>query len=310
MKKEYVINFIGLLLLFGALAGIYLPQIAIFHWWSHHIMQITVAYWILGILFLIIRLPRLTMFAFAASGMLSLYLRSISNTALVPPPLTKDPVLRLGHFNLSAATDILPTISKILSNGADVISLQEISPEWVRPIKDSLSKYYPHQCLLLGTDIYSFGLLSKYPFAHCDTMYCGQAPNLVVRLRNQVSQKSILLIASYIEPALFGMARQQQEKHLDSLAKFIADKNLPTITLGNYNNIGNSPEILNMRKIAHLNESRRGFRPLRDDGHISIFEVPTDYIFYSNDFQCVDFQSLSGANSERIGIMGAYQFLR
>lgn len=310
MKKERIVNLIGLLLIFGVVVCVYLPHVPMFRWWSRYAMQITVVYWLLGILFLVVRQPRLTMFAFAASGMLALYLRATSNTALLPPTRTNEPILKLGHFNLSAATDIYPTISKMLSINADVISIQEISPEWARPILDSLGKYYPHRCMMLSTDLYSFGLLSKYPIADCDTIYCGEAPNLVLRLQSKVFKQELLLVASYIEPPLFEMARQQQKIHFDSLTKFVAGKRLPIITLGNYNIESNTPEIQTMRQTAHLNDSRRGFRPLRDDGHVSILEVPLDHIFYTNHFQCIDFQTLSGINSERIGIMGSYQFMK
>jgi endonuclease/exonuclease/phosphatase (EEP) superfamily protein YafD len=250
------------------------------------------------------------MFAFAASGMLALYLRATSNTALVLPHKTDEPILKLGHFNLSAANDVEPTLAKMLEINADVLSVQEISPEWARPLLDTLKQHYPHKCLLLSTDLYSFGLFSKYPIMRCDTVFCGQAPNLVIRLRSNSERRDILLVSSYIEPPLFEMARIQQKKHLDSLGQYVARMRLPTIAFGNYNLNNNSNEIQILRNIAHLNDSRRGFRPLRDDGHISLLEVPLDHIFYTNHLQCVGFQSISDGISNRIGIVGSYQFTK
>jgi hypothetical protein len=46
------------------------------------------------------------------------------------------------------------------------------------------------------------------------------------------------------------------------------------------------------------------------DGHISLFEVPVDHLFYSKHFQCIDFQTIKGLKGERLGITGIYQFMQ
>ncbi len=304
-------NGIGSVLLLGVLWCMFRPDSTVYK------AQFAVGLWLLGLLFLAFRYPRLTMWSFGACALLSLYLRSTTNTDLQPPPKNNAPKIKIAHFNLSAfKSDIAETLLKMEESGADVISVQEISPEWVKPLLDSFSKRFRHRCAFLGTDLYSFALFSKLPIAKCDTFFYNsnfsRIPNLMAKIELVEGgwRQPITILNSYIEPPILASARAQQDQHFKALAKKIEKMNaekMPVLAVGNYNSDPTSTEIQTFRATSALLDSRRGFQITRKDGKLSLLDVPLDHIFYSNALQCLDFQTLSGSQGERVGIMGIYQ---
>jgi endonuclease/exonuclease/phosphatase (EEP) superfamily protein YafD len=158
-----------------------------------------------------------------------------------------------------------------------------------------------------GSGLYGIAILSKYPFVNCDTLYIAGIPNIVVCLKSRAPETKIYIVDSYITPPLFTSAYETMQKQLAGISQYVSNLKYPVITLGDYNMEGTSSVIQDFREKAHLNDSRRGFRPVRNDGHISLFEVPMDHIFYSNHLNCIDFQTISGTAYERMGILGTYQ---
>ncbi len=308
-RERLLTNLITIVLTFGVLFCIYTPNYHIFNWWAKYAPQVAIGYWGLGLLFLAIKSPRLTLVAFVNCAFLCLNLKNMSNKAMVPAKVTTEPIIKVAQFNLNASNSShFETINAIKKVGADVISVQEVSFDWSLDLKDSLSNSYPYSCKLDGLDIYSMRLYSKYPFASCDTFYCDDIPNLVLGFKTQYSNAKVYIVASYIAPPLFSSAYQRMQKQLDSLASYILLLKSPVITVGDYNIHGSSYEIQQFRRKANLNASRRGYRPDRDNGYISFLEAPTDHIFYTSQLNCINFQTISGPHEERLGIQGSYQF--
>jgi endonuclease/exonuclease/phosphatase (EEP) superfamily protein YafD len=301
----------SLLLIVGAVLCVYTPDIVIFKNWAAYAAQISMSYWLLGLLFLALKQPRLTMISFICCAFLCIYLKSATNPALQLPTKTGEPTLKIAQFNLSAhAGDYNSFLNVLRKTNADVISVQEVEPYWANVLEDSLRIMYPHQCSYLSTNIYSLKVLSKYSFAVCDTLFCDKVPSLILGFRNRLKDKPVYLISTYIEPPVFLSAYKRMQKQMDTIAFKIKSINAPTITVGDYNVASSTKEVQQFRQMANLNDSRRGYRPSRTDGHFSLFDVPTDHIFYTNHFNCIDFQTISGVESERLGIMGVYQFVQ
>jgi endonuclease/exonuclease/phosphatase (EEP) superfamily protein YafD len=151
---------ISLLLVAGMAISIFTPNFLVFNWWSKFIMQITVGYWIVGLGFLILKQQRLTMIAFACCVVLCLYLKGTTNSRLEPVKVTNEPKFSIAHFNLSeSSNDYNEVISAIKQTNADIISLQEVTPDWNPVLKDSFSKIYPYSCQVGGFDLHSSKIL-------------------------------------------------------------------------------------------------------------------------------------------------------
>jgi endonuclease/exonuclease/phosphatase (EEP) superfamily protein YafD len=218
-------------------------------------------------------------------------------------------MLRIGHVNLSAAETTADSVLLTIRNmQADVLSIQEITPNW-NPMLDSLNATFPYKCVYRGVDLYSFGLFSKHPIQHCDTIFCQRVPNLLVHIQPKSVRQSLYVLETYMAPPIFAGAYEQMRQQLDSITQQVRRIDQPLITVGNFNLEAANFEIQQFRRSANLSDSRRGFRPLRNDGRVPFFDVPYDHIFYSNQLECIDFQTIGGKSSERLGIMGLYQFV-
>ena len=297
------------MLILGVVFCIITPNFFVFTWWSRYAMQITIAYWVIGLLFLSLKNIRLTLVAFICSAFLCLHLRNTTNSALEAPAKTNEPIISIAHFNLSSGTGSPEaTISVIKKTNVDIISLQEVSREWEQLLMDSISCDYPYSCQVATLDLHSSKLYSKFRFVSCDTFYAQGVPNLVIGFPNMYNDGKLYVISSYIEPPLFEQAYLKMKSQLDTIAYHVNRLKSPVITVGDYNIHAFSYEIQQFRKEACLQDSRRGYRPTRNDGRIALLEVPIDHMFHSNHFSCVEFQTISGSQTERIGIKGLYQF--
>jgi endonuclease/exonuclease/phosphatase (EEP) superfamily protein YafD len=300
---------VSIMLIIGMLFCIITPNFFVFKWWSRYAMQITIAYWVIGLLFLTLKNIRLTLIAFICTSFLCLHLRNAMRKDMADAAKTNEPIVSVAHFNLSSGIGTPEgTLSAIKQTEADIISLQEVSPEWESFLNDSIACDYPYNCKVATADLHSSRFYSKFPFLSCDTFYAQGAPNLVIGFPNMYNEGKLYLISSYIEPPLFEQAYDKLKSQLDTIAAYVERLKSPVITLGDYNIHAFSYEIQKFRLKTVLQDSRRGYRPTRNDGRIALLEVPIDHIFYSNHFTCIEFQTISGSQSERIGIKGLYQF--
>ncbi len=302
---------VSFLLIVGAVLCVYTPDNIAMKGWASYAAQITMGYWLLGLFFLAVKQTRLTMVSFVCCAFLCIYLKSATNPALQLPTKTGEPTFKVAQFNLSAHTgDYSSFLNVLRKNKADIVSIQDVSPDWWHVLEDSLRIMYPHQCSYQTLGFFSMKVLSREPYSVCDTLFCDNVPSLILGFKNTSKGKPLYIISTYIAPPLFSSAYRQLQKQLDTIAFQIKRLNAPTLTVGDYNIAASSAEVQQFRQLANLNDSRRGYRPSRIDGHFSLFDVPTDHIFYTNHFNCIDFQTISGVESERLGILGVYQFVQ
>ena len=307
--KQLFFVIVTVLLILGVIACVYTPNYTIFKW-SRFAPQIAICYWVIGMVFFFLRQYQLQFITFGCCALLCLYLQNTLNNALTAPQLShEEPVIKIAQFNLSASKGLPDsTIHYILKTEADIISLQEVTPEWQKRISDSFRINYPYNCSVLGADINnSILIFSKYAFSRCDTLYCNAVPILIAQFSNNYIGK-FTLIGNYISPPLFQTAYKQMITQLDTLISISSHTKTPLISFGDYNIHPSAYEIRKFRENSTLIDSRRGFRFDRNDGYISLFDVPTDYIFHSPHFNCIDFKTINGPQSEHLGIAGVYQF--
>jgi endonuclease/exonuclease/phosphatase (EEP) superfamily protein YafD len=309
-KRHILFNYIATIaMVMGALTSAYTPNTPFFKSWSQYADQTAIGFWLLGLLLFVLKKPRLTIVSFVCCAFLCIFLKSRTNPSLVAPQKTNEPMYKVAHFNLSARNstyfDLLRTIKK---TKADIVSLQEVTPDWNLILRDSFADEYPHHCEAMGEGFQKIYLYSKYPFLHCDTFYCESSPNIQVSLRTPRGLLNI--IDSYIHPPLFTSAYEHLKCQLDSIGRRVRNSSAPSITVGEYNIHASSAEIQDFRTISNLKDSRRGYVPFRNDGSLSFLEVPVDHIFYTPQLVCIDFQTISGPKAERIGVLGTYQFFK
>lgn len=281
----------------------------LFKWWASYAPQITLAYWVLGLIFFFIKQVRLTFVSFACCGFMCLYLKTTTNPALVAPRRTNEPILKLASFNISSSNSgYAATISSIKKTDADIIVLEDMAFEWFNLIEDSLKKDYPHSCESVGADLLMLKIYSKFPIQHCEKFYIANEPTLAVSISSKYVGGNVVVMAANMIPPLFERAYQDMQLQLDSLSKRILNYKTPVIIASDFNIESSANEIQKFRRASKLSDSRRGYRPDYQDGYISIFQVPTEHVFYTAHFSCIEFKTIGGIQHERLGNVGIYQF--
>lgn len=300
---------LAVLLLVGVLLCIYQPDYPIVKYWARFSPLITIGYWVLGLLFLALRQNRLTMIAFICCGFMCIFLKNASNQALVQPPKTSEPMVKVAQFNLSAVNgNYNELVAKIIEADADVVSLQEVPMPLEKWLEDTLNPTYPNSCLSTSPDFNGILLLSKHKFINCDTIKSDNIRNLAISIRTKNSARKIYVICTYLAQPFGATGYRSFRNQLDTVANYAKLLGEPYITVGDFNMEGSSYEIQQFRRATGISDSRRGFQPMRQDGSLDLFEIPTDHIFYTPHFQCVDFHTISDSAKLHLGIVGTYQF--
>ena len=307
-KQTLLQRVIGAVLILGALLCIFQPEYHSLRVFTRFAPQITIVYWLLGLGFLAIKQARLTMVSFICCGFLCLFLKGVSNSKVEKLQQTNALHISVAQINISlSSSSYSETLESMKKTGADVLSIQEVDFEWSRRLKDSLSSLYPYSCRVERADVYGIELFSKYPFATCDTFYSEDIPNLVISLKKTPSSRPFYILSTYVAPPLFTSAYHVMQKQMHIIAEHVKCITDPLITVGDYNIESSSWEMRQFKQEAGLLASRRGFIPTRKDGHFDLTEVPTDYILFTPQLECIYFESIIGKKDEHLGISGTYQ---
>ena len=284
----------------GTVVTILPPELFFFRVATKFSVQIMLAYLMLGLLFLFFNDERSMFVCFVCCIILCLFLRT--RPAFFATPQAS-PSFSVMNCNLSLGNSAIydTTIHAIIENNADVISMQEVTPDWHDALKANkrLNAQYPYDTIIVRMDFHGLALFSKYPFSQVNTFNYQNIPNLAGCIYHDSLKKDIYIISSHTEPPLSLSAYDRIESHLDTIAQFIKKLNKPVITLGDYQVMPWSSEVVKFRRKANLNDSRRDMLPTGD--------FPYDHIFYSNALQCTDFRSIGKSISDHLGIIGEYQ---
>ncbi len=288
---------IGTLLVLGVALCVFTPNYVYLKWGANYAVHIMFGYLGMGLLFLALRQPKLVFTSFACCAVLCFFLKKSSNTDIIHPIPTSAPTLNVAHFNMSATNgDVTSTVKSIQNSKADILSLQEVTPDWGAIIKESLQEEYPfNYTIYRPEDFLGISVYSRVPTNKVDTFYYNDIPNLAVSITGDKGQ--VHFISSYIYPELSNIDAETTEGHFDTLTRYIEKLEGPVFSLGEYNQVQWSSYIQNMRSMMDLQDSRR----------FPFFDNPTDHIFHSHHFKCVDFTTISNAYSNHLGIKGSYQ---
>ena len=254
----------------------------------------------MGLFFLTIRQRKLMFASFIGCSILCLFLKNASNNTLTHAQKTVEEVLDISQFNATAFNENANAACKsILEINSDVISIHEISPDWGKVLKKELKDAYPHQQIIYRMeDFLGIGIFSKNPISVVDTFYFNDVPNIAIEISNGLDD--ISLISSFVYPEFSANDNQKVKAHFDALKGYIKNIDSPVIAVGDYNQVQWSSHLQDLKKSCELNDSRR----------YQFFDNPTDHIFFSQHFNCVDFQTISNRFTSHLGVKGSYQINR
>lgn len=146
------------------------------------------------------------------------------------------PHLRIAHLNvLQPNTRRGAVLAEILGADADLVSVQEVSPEWALALREGLESEYPHQVITPRTNCYGIALFSRLPLHHAEVIVLAGAPFIEAEVRSEAGPVRVF-IAHATSP---GSPRQfaRRNAQLRALADRIARSELPTVLIGDLNTV-------------------------------------------------------------------------
>jgi endonuclease/exonuclease/phosphatase (EEP) superfamily protein YafD len=221
------------------------------------------------------------------------------------PTDANGPRLRVATFNvLGRIGDPNEVLASILDTDADVIFLQELTPEYANPLIDGLHVQYPYQILQPTERSAGMGVLSRYPLSELDVELDARWRGEPQLLRLDWEGEEIILVnfhaisTAALWPRWVARTFESREESIDMLAQFAADsaQHGPVIVAGdgNLTRLNDSYKMLDAVLEDAWWEAGTGFghtfpgQVEPDDllTRVSIFLIPhwlvrIDYIFHS-----------------------------
>ncbi|MBK8701669.1 MAG: endonuclease/exonuclease/phosphatase family protein [Saprospiraceae bacterium] len=252
----------------------------------------------LGFVFLFLDFGKLMFISFASCGAFCVFIKNESNGELVFPKDNFTEKVSVCHINLSNVGHGEDMIRLLTESDLDIISFQEMTPEWSAYLLQALDKIFPFTYQAVRIDPYGKALFSKFPLHIVDTLSASYAFDLAIEMKK--NGNTYTLISTYLTPSLNEGSLTMAKTQMKNISQFIQGTKKNVIVLGEFNMVYWSDEIRNFREATHLRNSRKDVIP-------ASLRIPYDHIFYSSDLQCVVVKDLFVSRKERIGILTSFQ---
>lgn len=291
-------------LIFGGVINVITPDINIFKKSADLANQIMLLYILLGVFFLIFANQRLMLVSLGCAALLAYDLKIKTDAKIKYAPRNHEAKISLTLANL-ASIDANPqkVFNYIKRTRPDIIVLQEFTPEWPMIIDQEFGDIYEYKLLIPKISVYGIGILSKIPIEKIDTIYYEEIP--IINAHFSVEYKLFNIVTAYLMPNLNLELSQKCQNQLRLMSESTKKNRGPSIVPGVFNLVPWSAEIQKFKYDGELLDSRRGFIPNLYTG--SLLSKPVTHIFYSEDFECIDFK-IAKADNDEFGVESSFQF--
>lgn len=236
------------------------------------------------------------------TAILCLFLKDASSNNLQTPQENNQMKLAVGHVNVSSVEASYKTfLSQVKVENLDVISFQEIKPDWSIFLRKELSEIYPYQAENVRIDPFGMAIYSKYPIVNVDTIFYKQVPGLEVMILLPDENK-IRVFNTMLLPSIDNQLDELQDNQLKYLGNYLNQNQSTSLIMGDFNMVYWSSRIRDFRIKTGLKNSRR-------DVSSSVLSIPYDHIFHSPDLECTMFRDLVDSLGYRLGISANLQFI-
>lgn len=235
------------------------------------------------------------------AAILCLFLKEGSSNNLKSPEENNEMKLAVAHINVSSAEDSYNTfLSQLKKEDLDIISFQEIKPDWAQFLEENLAEEYPFKAENVRIDPFGMAIYSKFPITNIDTIFYENIPCLEAMVRLP-DDRLIRVFNTMLLPSINNQLDQLQDNQLKYLADYLSKTATTSLVLGDFNMVYWSSRIRDFRTSTGLLNSRR-------DVSSSVLSIPYDHIFHSTDLECTMFRDLVDSVGYRLGISANLQF--
>ena len=253
-------------------------------------------------LFLILK----RMYIGLACSLLSIYIL-LAHIAFFSSYQTEIGNYKITHFNvLKLNNQYHEIINYAETCQADLLSFNEVSPDWASKLQDSLSKSYPYHIIQLAeNNSFGIALFSKYPLKNSAVKYWGSQyiPSIVTEVL--MADKTIHIEAAHTIPPTRQKNLEIRNRHLRGITNYFSKINGSKILVRDLNTVSWSEALQNLKHISQLEDSRKAWQPTFPSTNW-LMSIPIDHIFHSKDMRCVQFKVIKSTTSDHHGIEGEY----
>lgn len=281
------------------------PDVVFIRNLAAHAFEVVILLLMSAMFFMIVRMPRIMYVSLGLCAILSFYLRRQSNTALRVLFNRNQHDFSLCQLTIQGSSDQYENFTKaILQSKADIINIQEVTPDWSIVLKDALIKEYPYTAELNRIDPYGMVIFSKYPIHKIDTIVYEDTVNKyqvpALRLRTSIDHRDVDIVGCHVLPRINHNDFDKVQGFIEMLAHWASHhQNQSTMIIGDFSLTPWDYDIQKLINESKLNLSRR-------EPHL--FVQPFEHILYSNDIECNQLKELLSPNRNHIGIEGFYRF--
>lgn len=212
--------------------------------------------------------------------------------------------LSVAHFNvLKFNEDHHSTIDAALNTGADLVSFQEVDRSWGESLERSLTAEYPYYSIESREDCYGLAVFSRYPLHDLDVIYFEGFPNIVGDVL--VNDTAVHFIASHTRAPLMRSYFNTRNRQLEQITDYLSSIEGPKMAIGDYNFVPWDSRIQRFKSDTNMMDSRSSLTPTYPSGLV-IARIPIDYIFHSEELDCLGFEAIEGTSSDHLGVIGQY----
>jgi endonuclease/exonuclease/phosphatase (EEP) superfamily protein YafD len=190
-----------------------------------------------------------------------------------------------------ANTDPAALVAWLSRSDADIIALQEITPQWVTAL-EPLARTYPYRKFMPRDDPYGIGLLSRWPIDDVQPMdFAGDGmPSLVANI--DVPGRRLRVIALHTPWPVVPELQVARDRVLQRAAALALTQPEATILLGDLNLTPYAPAFARLVSGSGLRDALAGvaWRPTWEAGFWPL-ALPIDHVLVPRD-SCVTAQEI------------------
>lgn len=300
MERGIILSMIAVTMLF-----LFTPNRATLAGLSSHAFEAVLLFLGSALGFMMLDRPRIMFTCLGMCAILCLYLKKTSNSSIQSLFRQADIDFSLCQVLINSGTDEYENISRRLqASKADILNIQELTPDWALVLHDGLSEEYPYRAEMNRIDPYGMAIYSKYPIRKTDTLvYRDTLLNYeipLLKLQLDIEGRAMNFISCHILPRLNTSDFNKVQQFLDSVTVWVTDGDtLPKLIAGDFNL---SPWDFSLQQLigdARLNLSQR-------EPHL--FIQPFEHILYSSPIRCTKLEEVRTLGGLHLGIQGYYTF--
>ncbi len=274
------------------------PAGASFRFFTNHAPEIMLGILAMGLVFMILKWHRLMYLSFVCVGFLCLFLKGSINPSPVYATENPERSLEIIQLNTSFHDGSFEELSSLLlESGADLISIQEITPDWDVFLKETLKDSFPYSRSVASISFNGLAVYSKMPLTSLETFYYKDIPNITGNILPDCDpSKNIRFVTTYTNPTFKTEAFYKELKeHLGTIIEKVEPYSDAMLAIGTYNTVAWSSEMKYFTDRLGLQNSRR-----------STYGSGS-YVFHNPKLECTEFSDFKDGDKS-IGLRGAFQF--